>query len=374
VRRSLSTLALVATAAIVAAPARAEEPPAQAVPSPWSWHPTAAPPPPQRRPAAIAVAAVPGPWPRGLGAALAGAPVASRRLFWLSVAGLGALVVGGVPVGVLRGSERVTWIGIPLAVGGAGATLAAWAGDLWVATGAAPATWRAPSEPAWQLEVGAAVLTDPVLADSHTFTTLGAALARGRGRVETGALVAVDGDTQRSRTTLAWRTHRRDGGATWLEVRAHGGVDRFARPTVTTLTGELTVAGRADGHVLAPTLAGLFAELELGAGLELARYQGAAATGPRWDVTDLALGRITLGATWSGPAGGGAGHELALHYDHRRDQLVGGAVAGPADGFFGSVGASVSASLGSRWALRAGVEYGSAWLGSLAVGWRGGRR
>ncbi len=60
------------------------------------------------------------------------------------------------------------------------------------------------------------------------------------------------------------------------------------------------------------------------------------------------------------------GSELALFYDHRRDHLAGGLVAGRAAGFFGSVGLAGEVALGG-WTATAEVEVGSAWVTTVGV-------
>jgi hypothetical protein len=186
----------------------------------------------------------------------------------------------------------------------------------------------------------------------------------GRFRLLPSALIGLDSDAQRVRLDAAWRLRPPstvDG--TRIELRAAAGGHRDDDDGFTTTTTEMSALVRIDGHHLAAPLAGSFGELELGIGLELTKYEHGA---DAFDVTDLLIGRFAWGAYL------GCRGELALFYDHRRDTLAGGFPAWRAAGFLGSFGVAGHLGVADRWTIVGEAEVGTAWVGTLAVRYRGG--
>ncbi len=368
-----------AIAAATAVPARADEttPPAAGAASPPAAgtdeapivpapdQPVAAAPPavgPARRAAAIGLALVPGVATRGLGSYVARQPHATRRLLWLGGIGLGALIVGGVPIAATYGSPRLIVPGVHLVVGGTGLILGSWFGDIWVAAGGDRLRGRSRALPDLAIElrgrwqhhayVGDRLLLQPALD-----------LRRGPWAARAAALGATDGSAWGGRLDGEVRPWRRGAiGAphhtgTHVAVRAAVEVHHERDEAFALTTGELAVRGRLDLAELAPPLAGTFVELEEGLGLELASYDAAGT-----DVNTVLLSRAAWGVYL--PCGRG---ELQAFYDHRRDHLAGGFPAGRAAGFFGSLGASAEVMLAPGWTALAVVEVGASRLVTIGL-------
>ena len=319
----------------------------------------------KRRVAAVAAAVFPGVIVRGLGSYVAERPRVSKRLALTGAIGLGAMLAGGLPVGLTAGNPYTIVPGVPLVVGGAGLFVGSWISDIWVAAGGdqVRSTPRAPTP--WSLELGTTYVSDP-LRDR--------ALVRGAarvvlGRVELGAGGYVDagGDElaglveTRVRLLGASATGAAIPDGTRLELRAamRGRDDDEDRLQV--VTGELEAILRLDLRHLAHELDAAFLDLSTGLGFDYVRYSAGAT-----DLGSLLLARFAGGA-YLGRRG-----EATVFYDHRRDLLAGGIPAGRAAGFVGSVGASLELRLFGPWAARAELEYGSAYVGTLALRYQGG--
>jgi hypothetical protein len=127
------------------------------------------------------------------------------------------------------------------------------------------------------------------------------------------------------------------------------------------LTAEIEVVGRLDLDRLWPSLHGSFAEVTTGVGIERATLAGTA-----HETGGLLLGRFAWGYYLCDRG------ELKLFYDHRRDSFAGGIAAYRAAGFVGSAGGAVDLRVWGPWAARAELEFGSAWVGTVAVRFQGG--
>lgn len=319
----------------------------------------------KRRVAATAAAVFPGILVRGLGSYVAQRPRVAKRLAVTGAIGLGAMVVGGLPVGLTAGNPYTIVPGVPLVVGGAGLFVGSWVGDIWVAAGGDQVRSMPRAPTPWSFELGTTYVSDP-LRDR--------ALVRGAarvvlGRVELGAGGYVDagGDElaglveTRVRLLGAPATGAAITDGTRLELRAamRGRDDDDDRLRV--LTGELEAILRVDLRHLARELDATFLDVSTGLGFDYVHYTADAS-----DLGSLLLARFATGA-YLGRRG-----EAAVFYDHRRDLLAGGIPAGRAAGFVGSIGTTLDLRLFGPWAARAELEYGSAYVGTLVLRYQGG--
>jgi hypothetical protein len=314
-----------------------------------------------RRALAIGAAVFPGVVVRGAGSWIVHERPTAKRLFGVAGVGVGAIVVGALPVGLAGASERVMMPGVPLIITGAGLFFSTWIADIWTAAGGRGG--RAHPIAPYHVELGTVLVADPVL-DGVAFAHAAASFELPRFRVAPSALIALDSDVQRLRLDAAWRVRAPvDGDGTRIELRAATGAHRTDPDGFLSTTIETSAAVRIDGHHLADPLAGTFVELELGVGLELTTYDDGL---DAFDVTDLLIGRFAWGAYL------GCRGELAAFYDHRRDTLAGGFPAWRAAGFVGSFGVGAHVAVADRWTVVGEAEVGTAWVGTLAVRWRGG--
>ena len=76
----------------------------------------------------------------------------------------------------------------------------------------------------------------------------------------------------------------------------------------------------------------------------------------------LLLSRIEWGVYLPGGRG-----EVSVFYDHRRDHMGGGFPAGPAAGFFGSIGVAAELVAARGWVVLARGEVGSAVLSTVVL-------
>lgn len=308
------------------------------------------------RPLAVAAAVVPGVAARGLGSYVAGDRAGARALLTTGGVGLGAMLVGGLPLVATYGSGKLVVPGVHLAVAGAGLFLGSWWSDLYAAAGGAHLDGAPRTLPA--LEVGAHTIW---LREAYAGDRLlaGASVRGWRGRWS-GAVagqVTTDGGLALARLDGAARVHgRRRATATAIDLRAGLGGEWRRDAHLRVATGELAARGRLAFADLAPGLTGSFVDVEVGLGLELVDYRAGDA-----DLTGLLLSRFAWGVFLPGRRG-----ELAVFYDHRRDHLAGGLVAGRAAGFFGSVGVGGELAV-AGWTVTASTEVGSAWVTTVGA-------
>lgn len=323
---------------------------------------------PRRRALAIAAAVGPGLIIHGAGSWVAERPGAARRLAATQALGLGLVLAGGLPILATYGSPKVTMPGVPLAVTGVGVFVGGWLGDIWSAAGGDEGGGVPRAERPRSFEAGFSWARDDYYGD-RGYLELAAAWHLGpAGRL---ALVprlraAGDGSSGEGGLDGRWRLwgaapsgeviecgHRLE-----LRLGAFGRADRDDE--IGALWQELEVIGRADLRALDAALGGLFFEAGAGMALDQTRYP--TGSGHTWDWNSLLLARTSLGAY----LGRGRG-EVALSYDHRRDDLVGGAFAGRAAGFLGHVGAEAKLELSRGYGLRVSVEMGTALLTTIAL-------
>jgi hypothetical protein len=272
-----------------------------------------------------------------------------------TVVGLGLAAAGGIPLGVLYGSDRVTPWGVPLAVSGAGMLITSGVGAIWALVDGVERSGVPGAADPWHVHGGVVWVADPLLTPS-AFARVGGAWRAGRLRLAPHGLFAVDDDEQRVVLDAGWR------GYDTIEARALATYDRIGADGFTLYTIEATARGRLDLTRLHRRLGGAFVDGELGYGVETVAYAGGAT-----DVTDVLVARFGFGSY----IGCGRG-EVSGWYDHRRDDLAGGFAAWRAAGFFGSVGASADYDVSRRWAVVGEVQFGSAVVSTLALRWRGG--
>jgi hypothetical protein len=320
-----------------------------------------------RRIAAVGAAIVPGVFVRGAGSDGAGERRTAKRLFVAGMAGFAAGAAGGLAVGGTGAASQLIWPGAPLAVLGVGVFVPTWFADIWVAAGGERARGGPRGTPPWSLELSAGGLRDPY----RTRALAGAAARVELGRLGLGASALLDpaGEQRTGDLEARWRIRGAGAGngpideGSRLHVRAAARYHRDDPDDVSLATAEIELVLRGELRHLDPRLAGLFLELSTGAGLERVTYAGGV-----HDLDSILLGRFAWGA-YLGRRG-----EATLFYDHRRDHLAGGLFAAGASGFLGSVGATAQVAVAGPWAVRAELEVGNAWIGTLAVRYHGGSR
>lgn len=348
---------------IAAAPARAhaDEAPALVDAPPETSSSISA----RRRAAALAVAIVPGFVVHGLGAWTVGEKPAARTLLAGEAIGFGLAGMAGVLVGGSGGNPYTVVPAVPLVVGGVGMFVQSWLTDIYVAAGgqqlAAPPRGIAP----WSVEAGTGWLHDAYR--DYAFVRGGGRVELGRVDLEGATLVDAKGNAQVGEADVRVRLFGaparggtvEDGSR--LAVRLGGRLHRDTNDRVTQVGGELAIDGRLDLHRVDQAFGRSFAELGAGIGLVHAEYSEVAG-----DVSSVLLARFAWGV-YLGSRG-----EASLFYDHTRDGLVGGIYASRASGFIGSFGASLDVRVHGPWAVRAGLEIGTAYFTTFALAYRGG--
>lgn len=313
----------------------------------------------------IAAAVVPGVIVRGLGSGIVGEKRAGKRLAVIGGIGLGAMIVGGLPVGITGGNQYLIVPGVPLLIAGAGLFVTSWFSDLWVAAGGRCGAGDPRARLPWSIEAGTTWLHDAYRGRAHLRGSV--QLTVGRVELSAGGLHHVKGEATegelgarvRLRGAAATGAVVDDGSGLWIRAAVRARDDHEDRVQVATAEVEAIV--RVDLHRIDPALRGAFSELSSGLGVERA-----VVSGDRSDLGALLLARFVWGA-YLGQRG-----ELAAFYSHRRDQLAGGLAAGGASGFLGSVGANLDLRVLGPWAVRTELEIGSGWVTTLMLRYQGG--
>jgi hypothetical protein len=344
---------------------------------------------PKRRALAIGAAIIPGIVVRGAGSWVAGEKQTAKKLLY--VLG-GSLVVAGITGGLIGGTggHAYTTPLVPFAVTSFGGILTSWIADIWTAAGGDGLDLRPHALPPWSIEAGSTWQKD-----AYRGRLLGRVGARARlGRVELGttilahvageslvgygnARIRILGDepVTAPRGVLGtpddplferWSSRRRfedeiaDGSR--LAIRVGGRLQRDDEDMTTQRVGELELEGRLDLFHLDRLLRGTFVESAMGIGALQVTYSNADS-----ELDSILLTRFAWGMYL--PTG-----ELALYYDHRRDGLAGGIAAWRAAGYIGSIGAALDLGITGPWAVHGEVQFGNAWLTTLALAYRGGTR
>lgn len=329
----------------------------------------------QKRPRLLPVAAalVPGVILHGAGHFAAGDRQVARRLFALEGIGLGLFAAGGVPLLVTGASRHYSGPTVAFLVSGIGVFGLSWLADIY---GSAAGDSRAGAPPTispgslvpLELSAGYGYVYDPRF-DYRQFGVFGATARIGPLRLAPSAWIAVDDDNQRLRQEATWRvagagTSRPTGDGSTVEVTAALTHHRYPGEKFAVSTGETSLGGRLDMARVGDSLAGSFAELSLGVGLEVINYYADRAGA---DLGELLFVRFGYGLVVGRP--GGFHGEVSLYYDHRRDTFAGGVSpgGGPGSGFAGLFGAGLALHLGGRWGVRALVEQGAARVAHVAL-------
>jgi hypothetical protein len=334
-----------------------------------------------RRPRLLPVAAalVPGVLLHGAGHFAAGDRRTARRLFALEGIGLGLFTAGGVPLLVTGASRHYSGPTVAFLVSGIGVFGLSWLADIY---GSAAGDSRAGAPPAispgslvpLEVSAGYGYVYDPRF-DYRQFGVVGATAWIGPLRLAPSAWIALDDDNQRLRQEASWRvvgrgsTRPTTDGST-IEATVALTHHRYPGERFDVTTGETSLGGRLDMARVGDSLAGSFAEMSLGVGLEVTNYHAARAGA---DLGELLFVRFGYGVVVGRP---GSFHgEVSLYYDHRRDTFAGGVSpgGGPGSGFAGLFGAGLAVHLGGRWGVRALVEQGAARVAHVALTARLGR-
>lgn len=320
---------------------------------------------PARRALAITAAIIPGAVLRGAGSWVAGEKRAAKRLLIIAAAGL---VLTGAAVGLVggTGAHPYTMPAVPLVLAGAGAMFTTWAADIWTAAGGGCVCGHADAAPPWSLEIGETWLRDSYRNRVHGRVAGRVAL----GRVDIGAAALMHVGSEGWLTFADARVRILGGAATGARVddgsrlyaRIGGRVQRDDPDRVTQAVGELELGGRYDLRRADPALRASFVDMSTGVGLVRVRYARAST-----DLDAILLHRFAWGVYLPGG-------EAQVYYDHRRDGLAGGIAAYRAAGFIGSVGTNVDLRVHGPWAVRGELQFGNAWVSTLALSYRGGVR
>ncbi len=319
-----------------------------------------------RRLAAIGASIVPGIVVRGAGSYVIGERQAARRLAITGGIGLGAMLVGGLAVGVSGGHPNTIVPGVPLMLVGAGLYVPTWFADVWVAAGGARIRPDRRASAPWSVELGTTYVRDPF----RRRALIRSAATYERGQLGLGASTLIDAEgvsrTGDAEVRLRLRGAAASGAAidygSKLVVRGGYRIHRDDEDDVTLQTVEAELLGRLDLLYVHRAFDGNFIEISTGLGVERASYPRDA-----HDTGSLLLGKFAWG-TYLGAS------ELTVFYDYRRDSLAGGFPAWRAAGYVGSFGASTLLRVGGPFALHAELEIGNAWVTTLALRYHGGPR
>jgi hypothetical protein len=321
----------------------------------------------------VAAALVPGLIVHGAGHFAAGDRQVARRLFAVEGIGLGLFAAGAVPLLVTGASRYYSGPTVAFLVSGVGLFGLSWLADVY---GAAAGDSRAGAPPSispgtgvpLEVTAGYGYVYDPRF-DYRQFAVVSATAWLGRLRLAPSAWIALDDDNQRLRQEATWRlagpgSRRPTGDGSSVEVTAALTHHRYPGERFDVTTGETSLGGRLDMARVGDSLAGSFAEMSLGVGLEGINYHEAGAGA---DLGELLFVRFGYGMVVGRP--GGLHGEVSLYYDHRRDTFAGGVSPGngPGSGFAGLFGAGLIVHLGKRWGVRALVEQGAARVAHIGL-------
>jgi hypothetical protein len=302
----------------------------------------------------------------GLGPLTAGDTRTAGRLFAMEGAGLGLLMVGGIPIALTGASRRV--IGPLYVVSAAGVGLFLTSAVASVYSTVSPAFTpgiAAPSLPPLELELGYQHVNDPNF-DYRHFLALGATARWTSVRLEAAARLAPGEGNTRVRLGGAYRLfgapeQARDGAdGTALDLEAGGTWHRYPTEGFLVTGAEVGVRGRYAMARLSPRLEGSFAEASLGMAFQTYRYFGPVSDDSLHQQLLLSFGYgVYVGR--SGPLRG----EALLYYDHRKDDYAGGLKAGAGvPGHFGLRGRVL---LSERWGVSADLQAGSAYVARVSA-------
>ncbi|MBN2574551.1 MAG: hypothetical protein JXP73_08285 [Deltaproteobacteria bacterium] len=142
----------------------------------------------------------------------------------------------------------------------------------------------------------------------------------------------------------------------FVELQVAGTEHRFPHERFAMSTAEWTLAGRLDLRRLAPHLEGAFAELGIGTGYQVTRFElrGVSSMG-----SALLLSRSGFGIYVGDQRAGGG--EWSVYYDHRHDGYEAGLLMpGLGSGVAGHLGVEGHHYLDAHWGLGVAGSVGSA--------------
>jgi hypothetical protein len=325
----------------------------------------------------VAGALMPGILIHGTGHFLGGDSETGWKLLAIESAGLLAIGAGGTPIVLLGASPKAMVWALPLTLAGVGLFAISGSADLYGSiAGGDGLGLPARSEAFLTADLGYTYVHDP----QFSYTSFAQAQVTGRlhgARLSVLSQTALDDDNQRLREELSYRFFgprttpaARSLDGSFLELTLATTWHRYGTEGFSVLSGEASLLGRCDMAALSDSLAGSFAEMGLGWGLEFYRY-GAAGLGWGEDAADMLLMRFAYGL-YLGQAGERWG-ELMFFYDHRHDDFAAGLSFGSkGDGVAGHVGLAGFFQLTPSWGLSASLEVGSAWVASLSARFRYG--
>ncbi|HEY0705393.1 MAG TPA: hypothetical protein VGG33_01260 [Polyangia bacterium] len=317
---------------------------------------------------ATAAALVPGVLVHGSGAFVLGDANTGLRLLAWEGTGLGMFLAGGLGL-VLTGASRKTVVPFSLlTMSGLGLFSLTWLADIYSALSP---TFRPGLPtldlPLWEVELGYLGVAGGPFPVGNV-GTFGLTTRPGAWRFHTGAEIAVDADNRRFGAGLVRRffgplAHGPGAGDdSYLEGEVRSTVHSFGDEGFHQGTGDLLVRGRRALARTTPRLAGAFAEMAVGIGLE--SYHFADST----DLNTRLLGEVAFGVNLG--RGGPVRGEAMAFYDHRKDGFVGGL---PLFGIAGHAGARARIHWGPRWGLAAEVAAGRSTASRLAIIYTGDR-
>lgn len=304
-----------------------------------------------------AAAFVPGLLSHGAGVFVAGDRTTGLRL--LAGEGIGVALMGAeiLPISLTRASGPSIGPALALTISGAGIFALTWAADLYGAvTGGRPGARAAASMPRVEAAAGLAYVYDPQFA-YRAFCAASVEGRIGRLRAAAAADLALGQDNRRLRFLAAWRfAGGRPGDGSFLDAQAAVTWHDYGSDGFSLLTPELSLPARLDLSHVGATLAGAFAELSLGMGVQSTTY--ASAPG---DSDALLLVRFGFGIYV--PRG-----EVLVYYDHRHDGFAGGlALGGHENTVLGHFGIAADIDLAAGFGARLAFEAGSAFVAGLTI-------
>lgn len=320
-------------------------------------------------------ALVPGLLVHGSGHMIGGDLDGGLTLLAIEGVGLGLMGAGLAPIVTLGASRKVIGPAYALTLAGLGLFSISGAADLYgTIFSGRPLGAPERAHPWLSVRADYTWVHDPRFATGNLVGLAATAWLWG-ARLEPKALFALDADQQQLRLDAAWRIIGPAGPScgpaadgTFLELSAAADYQRHAEDGFAVLGLEVFALGRYDMGRLLPSLAGSFAELGLGWGIQLFDYL-ALDSGLGQDATPQLLMRFGYGLYLGTP--GRRWGEVRFFYDHRHDDLAGGLSLGFAgDGVGGHFGLDGHLWLAPTWGLAAGLRAGSAWVASVGVMWR----
>lgn len=332
-------------------------------------------PPPEddlNRAAAIATAIFPGVIVHGTGHWVRGEPQTARRLLYMEGAGIGLILLGGIPIVLSGASRRLVGPAAALVASGVGFFGISMLADLYGVAApeggtGQPQRWA----PFIETRLGYRYVYDPQFS-YRSFLFNGIDLRWQAFRLAPATWWALDDKNARVRLLGAYRLagprpDRRARDGSFADVEVGTTHHRFGSEHFRTTTVEAFVNGRLDMGRIGRTLRGSFAEMGVGWALQTFDYDLVRGD-PDLDVEDLLLARHGYGVYLGGPER--AAGEVFAYYDHRHDDFAAGLkLPGLGSGVAGHFGLAASAYFG-EFGLALELEAGSAYVVGLSFAMR----